>query len=174
MQDYFNQVRKAANSELYYLALAGALVIPDMCSGMDSEDGKTDGAKYIAWVDKYLSIKFSAGADNTPNFSGEDCWGVRCGLLHQGRLEPHKGKHSRVLFLEPGNTATSGMIMHNNVINDGLNIDLPTFILTVVESAEEWLKKVENTDKFKRNHKHFMQRYPNGLSPYIVGVPLIA
>jgi hypothetical protein len=172
MQDYFDQVRKAANSELYYLALAGALVIPDMCSGMDSEDGKTNSAKYIDWVDKYLAGKFTAGADHTPNFSGEDCYGIRCGLLHQGRLEPHKGKYSRVLFLEPGKNG--GITLHNNVLNDALNIDLPTFVLTMVETAEKWLKEVEGTDKFKSNHKHFMQRYPNGLPPYIVGIPLIA
>ena len=34
-------------------------------------------------------------------------------------------------------------------------------------------KEVENTDLYKKNYNKFMKRYPHGLEPYIVGVPVI-
>ena len=38
----------------------------------------------------------------------------------------------------------------------------------------KWLDEVENTALYQCNYSKFMMRYPNGLEPYIVGVPVIA
>lgn len=171
MQDYFNQVRQAAETELYFLALAGALVIPDMCSGMEARDGRTNGMLYKAWVDERLSPLFFAGPTQSPSFSGEDCWGLRCSLLHQGKLTPHQGSYSKINFVEPG---ASSIVFHNNIINDALNIDVPIFVTAMVDAAEKWLASARMMPNFQTNSVSYMQRYPNGLSPYILGVPVIA
>lgn len=171
MQYYFDQVRLAAKTKLYFLALAGALVIPDMCSGMETSDGRTNGVLYKAWVDEHLSSLFSVGPTQSPSFSGEDCWGLRCSFLHQGRLTPHQGSYSKIIFVEPG---ASSNIFHNNVINDALNIDVPIFVSTMVDAAEKWLASAQEMSNFQSNSASYMQRYPNGLPPYIAGVPVIA
>jgi hypothetical protein len=170
IEDYFRQVRQAASSSLYFVALGAALVIPDMCSSMESADGQTTGALYENWFDKHVARHYTAGSYHTPSFSGKDCYGLRCAFLHQGRLEPHKGGYSRIIFIEPH----SGPTLHNNVMNDALNIDVPTFALGMVAAAEAWLGDASTTEEFKENYPHFMQRYPNGLPPYIVGIPVIA
>ena len=91
-------------------------------------------------------------------------------MLHQGRLEPHRGTYKRILFIEPhGN-----MTLHNNVMNDALNIDVTRFALDIVEGAEQWLITAEQTPQYQANFPHYMQRYPNGLPPYIGGIPVIA
>ena len=164
MQEYFNQVRHASRENLYYVALSGALMIPDMCSGMETLDGKTSGLLYKAWINKYVTPKIS-------NLSGKDCWGFRCSLLHQGSMGPHQGIYNRVLFVEPG---SSNSVFHNNVINDALNIDVSIFIETMVSAAEDWLALNEETPNYINNSKKYMRRYPCGLSPYISGVPVIA
>ena len=41
------------------------------------------------------------------------------------------------------------------------------------DEIKEWLKEVENTDLYKKNYSKFMMRHPEGLKPYIVGVPVI-
>jgi hypothetical protein len=171
MQDYFAQVRQASASGLYFLALGGALVIPDMCSGMEAADGNTTGRLYKAWVDRHVSPHFTVGPSHTPSFSGDDCWGLRCAFLHQGRLLPHSGTYNRVIFVEPN---SSGMVLHNNVINDALNIDVPTFVAVIVNAAEQWLTGAQSTTNFRANYPRYMQRYPRGLPPYIVGIPVIA
>ncbi|MFY9264355.1 MAG: hypothetical protein WAO61_02865 [Solirubrobacterales bacterium] len=169
MRDYFDQVRAAANSDLYFLALGGALTIPDMCAAMEANDGRSTGGRYKAWFQKHVSPKYVAAG--MPSLSGEDAWGFRCSFLHQGRLQPHHGVYRRVLFVEPRD---SGIVLHNNVINDALNLDAGRFVLDVVESADAWIGTAEQSKVFGNNFANFMQRYPNGLLPYIAGVPVIS
>jgi hypothetical protein len=157
-----------AQTDLYYLTLASALVIPDMCSGLEAADGKTTGALYQAWFDRHVSQKYVGAAG--PSFSGEDCYGLRCAMLHQGRLEPHKGVYKRILFIEPH----GGLTLHNNVINDALNIDVTQFARDMVESAEQWLIAAEQIPEYQANYPRYMQRYAQGLPPYIGGTAVIA
>jgi hypothetical protein len=174
MRDFFNQIQRAADTDLYFLALAGALVIPDICSALESNDGIAKKERYIDWFDKHVATKY-VGAAARPHLAGIDCYGLRCSLLHQGRLQPHQGGYSRILFIEPKATGTTGNIMaHNNIMNDALNIDVHTFTNDMVASALGWLATAETSDEYKANFPSFMHRYPNGLAPYIGGVPVIA
>jgi hypothetical protein len=66
------------------------------------------------------------------------------------------------------------MIFHDNVMNDALNIDLNIFCLSMIDAVEEWYDQIKNDPIFVENYKTFMKRYPNGLSPYIGGVPVIS
>jgi len=43
----------------------------------------------------------------------------------------------------------------------------------IISGAEEYLRLFKDTDLYKKNYRKFMQRYPNGLLPYIKGVPVI-
>src|SRR5438034_5632217 len=43
LEELFGQIAVAAQNGLYWLALAGALVIPDLCGALDSEDGIARG-----------------------------------------------------------------------------------------------------------------------------------
>jgi hypothetical protein len=169
MQDYFDQVRRAADANLYYVALAAALAIPDMCSAMETPDGKTTSALYRAWCDKWLSPKYKTSHGD--HLTGQDCYGLRCSMLHEGRFIPHQGGYSRVLFVEPG---AGTFVAHNNVMDDALNIDVNIFVRDMVESATAWHGPAQQTREYKANYPRFMQRYPQGLPPYMVGLPVIA
>ncbi len=59
------------------------------------------------------------------------------------------------------------------ILNDALNIDVTLFCREIVAGAREWLDSVEGTERFKANYAKFVRHYPNGLAPYIVGVPVI-
>ena len=170
MHEYLDQVRRVARTSLYYLTLSSTLVIPDMCSGLESADGKTTGKLYKTWFDQHVAHKYTAGPSRQPSFSGDDCYGLRCAMLHQGRLEPHQGIYSRILFVEPH----LGVTLHNNVVNDALNLDVTQFADDMIESAEAWLATADQTPNYQANYPHYMQRYPDGLLPYIEGVTVIA
>jgi len=169
MLDYFDQVRRAAQSGLYYVALGGALAIPDMCAAMETASGLTTDRLYEAWFDEWVAPKYS-GAGGA-HMTGHDCYGLRCSMLHQGRLEPHKGSYKRVLFIEPGATT---VVAHNNIMNDALNIDVNIFVRDMVESAVAWHERASQATAYQANYPRFMQRYPWGLKPYIGGVPVIS
>ncbi len=172
MKDFFDQIRRAANTDLYFLSLSGALVIPDICSALDSSDGLANKTRYIDWFDRYVAHKYRGAAGT--HLTGLDCYGLRCSLLHQGRLEPHQGGYSRILFIEPNATGHTAITAHNNVLEDALNIDVRTFVNDLVSSAEDWLLSAEATSHYQANITQFMRRYPNGLPPYISGVAVIA
>jgi hypothetical protein len=103
-------------------------------------------------------------------FTGKDCYYYRCSALHQGSSQHPQGTYSRILFVEPSATTN---IFHCNILNDALNIDVRIFCNYIVSGALDWLRQYETTELYERNYGKFMRRYPRGLSPYIVGVPVI-
>ncbi len=58
---------------LYFLALHGALTLPDICGALESDTGTASGAKYKAWL-----------RANVPGLASdaELIYGLRCSLLH--------------------------------------------------------------------------------------------
>ena len=67
--------REAAG--LYFLALHGALTLPDICGALESDTGTASGAKYKAWL-----------RANVPGLASdaELIYGLRCSLLLRSDL----------------------------------------------------------------------------------------
>ncbi len=177
MKDFLDQVETATDdNRLYYLALAGALAIPDLCGALASKDGKATKEGFAAWFDTNVSPLHLNHWDNKePFLTGADCYSFRCSFLHQGRLQTTKGGYERIGFLEPGGPVT----MHMNIIYLGgdrkvLNIDARLFCHEVVDSARTWLATVVGTEPYETNLTSFVTRYPNGLAPFAAGAPVIA
>jgi hypothetical protein len=63
--------------------------------------------------------------------------------------------------------------LHNNVVNDALNIDVRIFCIDVMRAVESWLPSASMQPHFAANMAWFAQRYPSGLSPYVTGLPVI-
>ena len=164
MRDLLGQIRRASGAGLYYAALFPALALPDICAALESDDGIATAPRYIAWFDKWVAPRYQGW------FSGEDCYAFRCSLLHQGSTQHPRSRYARILFLEPG----SGMVLHNNILNDALNIDVRIFCEDVAAGVEAWLPEAEELPHYRKNRDRFISRYERGLPPYIVGVPVIA
>lgn len=165
MRDFLEQIKKGLNENLYFISLFSTLAIPDLCGAMGSENGEARPKKYKDWFDKYVAPKYNG------LLSGDDCYFFRCSLLHQGSSQHPKNTYKRVLFVEPSATTN---IFHNNIINDALNIDVRIFCNDIISGAEQWLSENEKTELYNKNYDKFMRRYPNGLSPYIVGASVIS
>jgi hypothetical protein len=146
------------------LSLFAALAKPDICGAIGSENGLAHSDKYKDWFNEYVAHKY------TGFLTAEDCCLFRCSLLHQGSSQHPKSGYSRVIFVEP---STTTYVFHCNIMNDALNIDVCIFCNDIIEGARAWLQKYEETELYKKNYGKSMSRYPNGLAPYIVGVPVI-
>ncbi len=166
MRDYIQQIESALHANLYYVALATSLTVPDVCGAMNSADGWASQAKYEAWFDRYVAPA-CLGV-----ITGQDCYRFRCTMLHQGSSQHPAGRYTRVIFVEP--QAGGGNVLHCNILNDALNIDVRVFCLDILRGAHSWLREVEDTALYQRNYGNFMRRYPQGLPPYINGVPVIS
>ncbi|MFN3662842.1 hypothetical protein [Yoonia sp.] len=179
-----NQLEGALESEFYFLALATALSVPDFAAAIDSDNGKATGAKYKTWYDKWVRPRFSINVNQIFEtrgitqtielenpFDGAECYYYRCAMLHQARSTHDKSAFSRVMFIEPKSTSS---IVHYGILNDALTIDLPSFCLEVVQGYRDWVTFARVTENYERNIANTMQRYSNGLKPYIGGVPVIS
>jgi len=165
MQEIIDQIRAANNANLYYVALLSSLTLPDICAALESDNGEASKAKFIAWFDTHIAPRYNGFLD------GKSCYFFRCSMMHQGSTQHPRSRYSRVIFLEPG---TSGMTFHNNILNDALNIDVRIFCEDVCLTVERWWPNASMQPLFQVNLSRFVRRYPSGLPPYIVGIPVIA
>ncbi len=162
VQTMLQQISAATANGLYFLALVGALTVPDVCTGLESPNGLTSGPKYRAWFDQWVAPSYGG------SMSGHDCYGLRCSLLHQGTAHPHKGLYQRVILVEPGPIG----VFHNNVLNDALSLDIPTFVADMSAGVLAWLASVQATAIYQANLQNFFTRHANGIAPYVVGAPV--
>lgn len=162
MKDILEAIKKSLRDKNYYSALFLTIMLPSICSALESEDGEDKKERYIAWYDKYIKSLF---------LKGKDCYQLRCSLLHQATTIHKKSPFSRVIFTFP---TPSRNIFHNNVLNDALNLDIPLFCKTLIGATEKWLEEKKDSKNYKRNIKKTIKVYPHGLSPYIAGHPVIS
>jgi hypothetical protein len=76
----------------------------------------------------------------------------------------------RIIFIEPGATTN---VIHYGQLNNALCIDLNLFCVEMIAGARMWLKSATHDTNYNRNYQRFARRHPDGLSPYISGVPVI-
>lgn len=162
MGELVAQVRTATDAGLYYLALFGALTLPDICAALGSENGRASGPKYKDWVQKYVPEQ-AAGAD--------ELYGLRCSLLHQGRALPHGGTFPVAFTFPP-----TGQL-HNlstQVGDDRVGwLSIPMFVEELTRGVNRWLVDVGDTQIVTRNLERFARLRPEGLPPHVAG-PVIA
>ena len=167
MEDLLQQIEKALNYNLYYIALQTTLTLPDICSALISATPENRYVKqdYIDWYSNNFHFDYFL----TP----EDCYYFRCANVHQAKTTHHRLGYSRILFLEP---RVAPIIMNNCILEDALCIDINTFCKDMILSVRNWLdfEIVKNNPVFQKNYASLIKRYPNGISPYIVGTPVIS
>jgi hypothetical protein len=151
------QIEKAVGSKLYHVALFTALSIPDIGGAVDSEEGEATGKNYAAWFDSYVAPKYNAWGKQY--LTGTDCYRYRCAMLHQGRSHHRKRTYSKTVFLlaKQQNIAYCGAFTGDG--GETLYVDAPLFCRHIVLSAFDWLEKVEDTDRFKKNSAEFVQLF---------------
>jgi len=166
-----SQTRKAIEAELYYVALMSTLAIPDIAGALSSDNGEATGKRYATWYEKWARPRLLESRCRENPFSGQACYKFRCALLHQGRSQRPSDQYSNILFIEPGHQNYN---IHYCVIGGGaLLIQLDEFVEEVLRGCEMWLEAVEATEPFKSNYQSFARRHPQGLAPYVEGVPVI-
>ena len=75
----------------------------------------------------------------------------------------------RLQQLEPN----SRFVMHNNVMNNALNLDVNIFCQDIIDAARSWHAMASKTSLYQTNAAKCVTRHPAGLHPYVLGVPCI-
>ena len=179
-----HEIEKALDAKLYYLAIAVALSVPDICACLECEPDKiwTTRETYVAWCDRNLASRFT-------NLSGIDFYRLRCGVLHQGNFGHPKSKFDRVMFIGPESqikahdvviTVAPGVkiggidVKELRLEGQLLQLDVALFCKSIIDAAREWsIAKIDDAN-VQANLASLVRYRPNGLPPFSVGVPTIA
>lgn len=86
------EIRAALNAELYNCALAVSLTLPDICGKVRFPKEKSSAKRYKDWFSLYAEQLFTVSATQLPEggtvadswLTGEECWALRCAVLHAG------------------------------------------------------------------------------------------
>ncbi|GAB5447161.1 hypothetical protein [Gymnodinialimonas sp.] len=156
-------VERALDAKLFYVALSVALSLPGVCAALEQVDGSTSGQDkrlYMDWYDRYLAAGY-------PYLTALDCYSLRCGVIHQGRFGHGKMQYARVVF-------TIGDTLHKNILNDALNLDISLFCRDVVAAVRQWEIDKSLNLTVRRNLPLLVKYRPEGMAPYVKGAPVIS
>ena len=78
-------IQKALDNNLYFVALNSALTLPDIC-GKVAFPEKRNKERYILWYDEEIGKyeKNPKDTENMPYLSGNVIYNLRCSILHEG------------------------------------------------------------------------------------------
>lgn len=171
MKDLIVAIDKALQDKNWYGALFISLTIPDICGRLQYPKLKT-GKRYVSWFEKYLKEKYTSrvGASGKEHvfLSGEDCYSLRCALLHEGTDDITRQKSRKVLekflFMTTGSHCN---YMQNNYVNGKrvpttLQLNVERFCRDISSAAEKWLEDVAGDKAIMEELKNTIRIYGLG------------
>jgi hypothetical protein len=178
-----DEIDKAIEAKLYYLAIVVALSVPDICACLEfdpDEPSWADKKTYSKWCDENITFDSVAGID---------LYYIRSGVIHRGHFHHQKSRFNRIMFIGPESAFKAHDIMLT--VNPGssfggidvkdlrlegkvLMFDVLRFCGTVSDAARKWSIAKKNDSNVQRNLPLLVRYRPNGLPPFSVGVPTIA
>lgn len=141
MKEIINSVQKAITNKNWYAALFVSLTLPDIC-GKIEDPNKNLPNRYVEWFKQYM-----------PQYqgflSGEDCYALRCALLHEGKDDISEQKKQ---VLEHFVFLTSGS--HRNLVGGKdpfLQLNVQKFCEEICAGVQSWMANItSNADALVR------------------------
>jgi len=167
-QVHFDEMVNCESNKCYWALLHLVVVLPDICSAIESPGGDTNGNLYKNWCDKYLS---------GPDLSGVDWYEMRNGLLHQGSTVAKKGKYGSFSYGQP---TSSGGIVHRITFKgpsgkEHIHVDVGQLKTEMLVAVRKWFETITINSEHKksqnvRSHLSALAKVnPESLSPFIRG-----
>ena len=158
-------IRKALENELYFVALSSALTLPDICGKAAYPNENKNRKRYVSWYEEEIG-KYEKNPDdkeNMPYLSGEVIYNLRCSLLHEGNPNMNNDSLKKDLPIDhfslviekakPFDIYADSCLITNfggkNIREYSMNVRRICMILC--NAAEKYYK--ENKDKFYFNYE---------------------
>lgn len=149
MKRFTDAGRMAIVEKNLYAGLSLALMIPDICTSLEDPGPGKSQARYIRWCKAWVEAKFTSPArPNRPAkvfVSAEDCFQLRCSLVHSGRsdIEPKKQNIlQRFEFFDDSCGShlnwVEGTVLNGVPQPNYLQLKVDKFSLTMFDAADEW------------------------------------
>lgn len=86
IEKVIEEIEKALEARLFNIGLITTLTLPDIiCQSISDTD--TNSTTYINWFNEFVSKFFSKDVQTNTLLSGNDCYSLRCSVLHKGTTD---------------------------------------------------------------------------------------
>lgn len=142
MLRFTQAIEKALADQNWYAALGLALALPDICANVCSPNEGSQ-RRYVKWYNQYMLPKYTrqVGANKEEHvfLHGEDCYALRCALLHEGSHDISEQRAQQVIenfnFVVP----PQGWVVHMNQMNNALQLQVDIFCRDICSSVHQCL-----------------------------------
>jgi len=170
---YLDSITKSLKFKNWYAALFIALVIPDICGALEHPNEKS-GIRYVNWYNKYMLPKYSSIMGPLQELhvflSGEDCYALRCSLLHEGTGDIEKQKISKSLESVHFNVSSDkGGVLHCNQYKNVLQLQVDIFCNDLIDAANQWLLDVQGDADIQARMQLLSKIHPAFYFPGFIG-----
>jgi hypothetical protein len=154
MEQFTDAIERSLQTSNWYAALLVALALPDIAGWVDDPTA-TSRARYAAWVEQFVSPDYTreVGPARTRHkfLSGDDCYALRCSVLHEGRDETSHQWASDALdrfqFVAP----LKGWTIHCNQADTKLQLQVDIFCRDICRGVQNWLLSIPVADQDRRD-----------------------
>lgn len=154
MKRFTESGRAAIANKNHYAALSVALTLPDICASLEDPGPSKTHSRYVAWFKKWAAKHFGE------YLSAEDCFQLRCSLIHSGSADIEETKRAGVdkfEFLADDN-APHLIVQRGNKIDGVLQpsvtiLNTKLFCEAIYESAEAWDASIIDNAKMQEAKK---------------------
>ncbi len=142
MNRFIRSIERSLEEKNWYAALALALALPDICANVCFPDMGSQ-RRYVNWFKQYMQPKYTShiGPEREEHIflRGEDCYALRCALLHEGTHDITEQRAREVLenfqFVVP----PDGWTVHCNQNNNSLQLQVDEFCRDICAAVNQWL-----------------------------------
>jgi hypothetical protein len=156
---FLDGLDRSLQEQNWYAALVMSLTLPDLCVKASNPAERTTGAKYAAWFDEFVGPKYRrpVGPDRQLHvfLSGNDCYALRCAVLHEGSADVTEQKARETLerfhFCTPGSRNNR---WHRNQRDGALLLMVDEFATDVLEAARAWWESLDEPRREAARETH--------------------
>ena len=140
MERFTNSIRTALNANDWYGALITALTLPDICGRIETPN-EGSNRRYARWFSEWVEPSYTMEVAGVKHvfLSGNDCYALRCSLLHEGgeNIEEQRAREAldNFHFIMP---PPNGNSFHKIQSNQSLLLQVDIFCNDVADSVDRW------------------------------------
>jgi len=132
-------------------------ILPDICGKIEFPKKPTN-KRYSEWFNKYVLHKYAFGdcykECDTIFLSGNDCYALRCALLHEGhqdlRTQNASEKLQKINFVVPNSKINHHKINFSNI---EFQLEVDKFCMDICAGAEKWLSDISGNQEIQNRMK---------------------
>ena len=166
MKRFTDAGRQAIADDNFFAGLSLALMIPEICGSLEDPGPNKSKDRYERWFRTWAEPKFSGQFGVI--VSAEDCYQLRCSLLHSGTTEIAPGKVAvieRFVFFDKTDahlSTVTGLVVHGARQENYVQLSADKFSETIYSCAEEWDASVACDKAIQARKSLLLEIHPKG------------